>query len=128
MSQSAHRHWPWMRSSRRLSPRLQPQLSLDPRTRCFFSATGIMLSHRGNKRSGPGTGGFSVDGYHVGVQETGGNTSFPGYGAIGRMANIASRTTIARAIAILRATRWLTLCRRCARSVDDFVATSCLAR
>ena len=48
----------------------------------------------------------------LGVQETGGNTSFPGYGAIGRMANIASRTTIARAIAILRATRWLTLCRR----------------
>ena len=46
------------------------------------------------------------------VHETGGNTAFPGYGAIGRMANIASRATIARAIAILRATRWLTLCRR----------------
>jgi len=48
----------------------------------------------------------------LGVQETGGNTAFPGYGAIGRIANIASRSTIARAIAILRATRWLTLCRR----------------
>jgi len=46
------------------------------------------------------------------VRETGSNTAFPGYGAIGRMANIASRSTIARAIAILRATRWLTLCRR----------------
>jgi len=46
------------------------------------------------------------------VQETGGNTAFPGYGSIGRMANISSRSTIARAIAILRATRWLTLCRR----------------
>ena len=46
------------------------------------------------------------------VGETGGNTAFPGYGAIGRMANIASRATIGRAIAILRATRWLTLCRR----------------
>jgi hypothetical protein len=48
----------------------------------------------------------------LGVQETGGNTAFPGYGAIGRIANVASRSTIARAIAILRATRWLTLCRR----------------
>jgi hypothetical protein len=46
------------------------------------------------------------------VRETGGNTAFPSQGAIGRMANIASRSTIARAIAILRATRWLTLCRR----------------
>lgn len=48
----------------------------------------------------------------LGVHETGGNTAFPGYEAIGRIANVASRSTIARAIAILRATRWLTLCRR----------------
>jgi len=48
----------------------------------------------------------------LGVQETGSNTAFPGYDAIGRMANIASRSTIARAIAILRATRWLSRCRR----------------
>ncbi len=48
----------------------------------------------------------------LGVQETGGNTAFPSYGAIGRMANILSRATISRAIAILRVTRWLTLCRR----------------
>ncbi len=46
------------------------------------------------------------------VRETGGNTAFPGYDAIGRMANVSSRSTIARAIAILRATRWLTLCAR----------------
>ena len=46
------------------------------------------------------------------VQDTGSHTAFPGYDAIGRMANVASRSTIARAIAILRATRWLTLCAR----------------
>jgi len=44
--------------------------------------------------------------------ETGSNAAFPSHGTIGRMANIASRATIARAISILRATRWLTLCRR----------------
>ncbi len=46
------------------------------------------------------------------VQETAGNTAFPGYADIAERANIASRSTIARAIAILRATRWLTLCGR----------------
>ena len=46
------------------------------------------------------------------VRETGGTTAFPGYDAIGRIANVSSRSTIARAIAILRATRWLTLCAR----------------
>ena len=46
------------------------------------------------------------------VHDTGGNTAFPGYKAIARLANIASRSTVARAIAILRATRWLTLCGR----------------
>jgi hypothetical protein len=46
------------------------------------------------------------------VQETGGNTAFPSYGSIARMANVSSRSTIARAISILRATRWLTLCGR----------------
>ena len=50
------------------------------------------------------------------VRETGGDTAFPGYEAIGRMANVSSRSTIARAIAILRATRWLTLCARSRRS------------
>jgi hypothetical protein len=46
------------------------------------------------------------------VHETGGNTAFPGYETIGKMANVSSRSTIARAIAILRVTRWLTLCAR----------------
>ncbi len=46
------------------------------------------------------------------VGETGGNTAFPGHDAIGQLANVSSRSTIARAIAILRATRWLTLCAR----------------
>ncbi|MEL0585494.1 MAG: STY4528 family pathogenicity island replication protein [Candidatus Thiodiazotropha sp. (ex. Lucinoma kazani)] len=46
------------------------------------------------------------------VRETGDSTAFPGYAGIAEMANIASRSTIARAIAILRATRWLTLCGR----------------
>ncbi len=46
------------------------------------------------------------------VHDTGGHSAFPGYDAIGRLANVASRSTIARAIAILRSTRWLTLCAR----------------
>ncbi len=46
------------------------------------------------------------------VRETGANTAFPSYEAISRMANVSSRSTIARAIAILRASRWLTLCGR----------------
>ena len=54
------------------------------------------------------------------VGETGGNTAFPGYEAIGRMANVSSRSTIARAIAILRATRWLTLCARLRQSSGRF--------
>ncbi|MCP4875021.1 MAG: helix-turn-helix domain-containing protein, partial [Gammaproteobacteria bacterium] len=46
------------------------------------------------------------------VRETCGTTAFPGYEAIGKMVNVSSRSTIARGIAILRATRWLTLCAR----------------
>ena len=46
------------------------------------------------------------------VYRSTGNTAFPGHDAIGRIANISSRSTIARAIAVLRATRWLTLCAR----------------
>ena len=54
------------------------------------------------------------------VRETGGATLFPGYDAIGKMANVSSRSTIARAIAILRATRWLTLCARVRKSSGRF--------
>ena len=54
------------------------------------------------------------------VHETGGNTAFPGYEAIGKMVNVSSRSTIARAIAILRATRWLTLCARLRKTSGRF--------
>lgn len=42
--------------------------------------------------------------------ETG--TAFPSYQQIARLANISSTSTVSRAIAILRATRWLSLCAR----------------
>jgi hypothetical protein len=46
------------------------------------------------------------------AQETGGTTAFPSYDTIAKTANVSSTATIARAIAILRITRWLTLCGR----------------
>lgn len=46
------------------------------------------------------------------ARETGGRTAFPSYDSISAKANVASTSTIARAIAILRLTRWLTLCAR----------------
>lgn len=56
------------------------------------------------------------------VQETPIDTTFPGYDAIGRMANISSRSTIARAIAILRAARWFTLCARIRKASGQFLS------
>lgn len=56
----------------------------------------------------------------LGVSETGGNTAFPSYHAIAEQANVSSRSTVARAIAILRATRWLTLCGRLRKSNGRF--------
>ena len=56
------------------------------------------------------------------VHVTGGNTAFPGYDAIGKLANVSSRSTIARAIAILRATRWLNLCARVRKASGRFRA------
>lgn len=41
-----------------------------------------------------------------------GPTAFPTYKHIGKTANVGSEATVARSMAILRATRWLTLCRR----------------
>lgn len=41
-----------------------------------------------------------------------GPTAFPTYKHIAKTANIGSEATVARSMAILRATRWLTLCRR----------------
>lgn len=46
------------------------------------------------------------------ASDTGGNTAFPSYVSIARTANVSSKATISRAIAILRVTRWLTLCAR----------------
>ena len=43
---------------------------------------------------------------------TGSNAVFPSYSEIARRANVASPSTISRALAILRATRWLSLCAR----------------
>lgn len=54
------------------------------------------------------------------VRETGANTAFPSYEAISRLANVSSRSTIARAIAILRASRWLTLCGRMRKASGRF--------
>jgi hypothetical protein len=41
-----------------------------------------------------------------------GPTAFPTYKHIAKTANVGSEATVARSMAILRATRWLTLCRR----------------
>jgi hypothetical protein len=41
-----------------------------------------------------------------------GATAFPSYALIGARANVGSPGTVARSIAILRATRWMTLCAR----------------
>lgn len=46
------------------------------------------------------------------AQETGGSTAFPSYEYLANKTNVSSTSTISRAIAILRATRWLTLCAR----------------
>jgi len=45
-------------------------------------------------------------------QAAGVSTAFPSYSEIARKANIASTSTVSRAIAVLRATRWLSLCAR----------------
>lgn len=45
-----------------------------------------------------------------------GATGFPTYDQIARWANVASDTTVSRAISILRSTRWLTLCVQKART------------
>lgn len=46
------------------------------------------------------------------AQETGGSTAFPSYEYLAKKTNVSSTSTISRAVAILRATRWLTLCAR----------------
>ena len=44
------------------------------------------------------------------ARETGGRTAFPSYDKLASKTNVSSTSTISRAIAILRLTRWLTLC------------------
>ena len=46
------------------------------------------------------------------AQATGTKAVFPSYTDIARLANVSSTSTVSRAIAILRATRWLSLCAR----------------
>ena len=46
------------------------------------------------------------------AKETGCVAAFPSYAALMQTANVSAKATIARAIAILRITRWLTLCGR----------------
>ena len=46
------------------------------------------------------------------AQATGTKAVFPSYADIARLANVSSTSTVSRAIAILRATRWLSLCAR----------------
>jgi len=46
------------------------------------------------------------------AKETGSTTAFPSYDYIARTVNVSSTATISRAIAILRITRWLSLCGR----------------
>lgn len=45
-------------------------------------------------------------------QQGRGSTAFPSYDYLLQRANIQSRATVARSLAILRITRWVTLCRR----------------
>lgn len=45
-------------------------------------------------------------------QAAGTNSAFPSYNTIARQANIGSPATVSRAIALLRATRWLSVCAR----------------
>ncbi|MCF6355323.1 MAG: STY4528 family pathogenicity island replication protein [Candidatus Polarisedimenticolaceae bacterium] len=54
------------------------------------------------------------------ASETGGYTAFPSYTYIAKTANVSSTATISRAIAILRITRWLTLCARIRGSSGRF--------
>ena len=54
------------------------------------------------------------------ARETGSRTAFPDYDTIASQTNIASTSTVARAIAILRLTRWLTLCARARQKSGRF--------
>ncbi|MCB1760549.1 MAG: helix-turn-helix domain-containing protein [Gammaproteobacteria bacterium] len=48
------------------------------------------------------------------------HSAFPSYDCIQKTANIGSKSTVARSLAVLRATRWLTLCARIRASSGRF--------
>ena len=54
------------------------------------------------------------------ARETGGRTAFPDYDTIASKTNVSSTSTVSRAIAILRLTRWLTLCARIRQTSGRF--------
>lgn len=54
------------------------------------------------------------------AQASSAHTVFPSYDYIQKTANIASKSTVARSIAVLRATRWLSLCARVRESSGRF--------
>ena len=56
------------------------------------------------------------------ARRTGGRTAFPHYDTIATQTNVSSAATISRAIAILRLTRWLTLCARARKKSARFAA------
>ncbi len=53
-------------------------------------------------------------------QAVGMSSAFPSYNAIARQANIASPATVSRAIALLRVTRWLSVCTQVRDGVGRF--------
>ncbi len=53
-------------------------------------------------------------------QGAGTKAVFPSYADIARLANVSSTSTVSRAIAILRATRWLSLCARSREANGQF--------
>jgi len=54
------------------------------------------------------------------ASNTGGRTAFPNYETLASKANVSSTSTISRAIAILRLTRWLTLCAKVRQKSGQF--------
>ncbi len=54
------------------------------------------------------------------ARDIGGRTAFPSYETLATKANVSSTSTISRAIAILRLTRWLTLCAKVRQKSGQF--------
>ena len=56
------------------------------------------------------------------ARETGGRAAFPSYDTIASKTNVSSTSTVSRAIAILRLTRWLSLCARVRQTSGRFTS------